>query len=52
MSRRASGGGIGALLLLAAVALFVLSAFGVDNIGTVSLFALGMAVFAASFVVP
>lgn len=39
------------LLLLIAVILFVIAAFGVD-VGGVSLVALGLALFAAAFLVP
>ncbi len=52
MARR-GGAGVGprVLLLIAAVACFVLVAFGV-NVGEVNLGALGLALFAASFIFP
>jgi uncharacterized membrane protein len=42
---------IRSLLLIIAVVLFVVAAFGVDVSG-ISLVALGLALFAASFIVP
>jgi hypothetical protein len=52
MSRRGGGGvGPGTLLLILAVICFVLVAVGVD-IGRLNLPAIGLALFAASFIFP
>lgn len=52
MSRRAGGGvGPGTLLLILAVASFVLVALDVD-VGGADLAAIGLALFAASFIFP
>ena len=55
MSRRASGAAAGprVILLLLAVAVFTLTAFGVNlEIGNINIGTLGLALFAASFLFP
>jgi hypothetical protein len=52
MARRTVGGyGVSTVLLVAAIVVFVLAAFGVDIGADVGLIALGLALFAASFLV-
>ncbi len=52
MARRNIGGfGASTILLVAAIVVFVLAAFGVDIGADVGLLALGLALFAASFLV-
>ncbi len=51
MSRRAGGVGPGTLLLIGAVICFVLVAVEV-NVGSINLPAVGLALFAASFIFP
>jgi hypothetical protein len=52
MARRTVGGfGASTILLVAAIIVFVLAAFGVDIGADVGLVALGLALFAASFLV-
>jgi hypothetical protein len=49
--RTVGGFGVRALLLVAAIIVFVLAAFGVDIGADVGLVALGLALFAAAFLV-